>query len=657
MTVHIPHHRDPHPGSNERGIAFVISLMVLLLLSLLGMIILVSATGDSIIADGYRRNSQAFMAADAGIGMVREELRLAVMDTLQNRADQAALSLVYPTGGGPFDETQLTRILDDATLADPATGPINTAVQNLQQRLRLLGYAGKTIGAYLPAITIEILGPPVLGPRPPALQGIEQPPSSVSLKYKYTITSDGTNNPDLALNFQRIHTNSEQGVFNISINPRPTSNIARAFSSYGAFFGRTQGGVLASGTFRGPVHTNEYFNFANDAHVIFLEKATSAGSPNYKYWDMGGGNYTWLGDDYQFDSGASPTLEFRAGFEQVAVAQPPANTWGQERAVITPTGDTTAVSTADLSANLRSAAGSPPSVSGGSIASGVYVSSTDGSSVSGGGIYVQGNADDIQLTTNGDAQVITVRQGGATTVITITPPSGGSTGTTTIAGPGGTTTFNGVPMDKSNAQAPRVASVVYVNGNVNGLHGPAVTGGQTETGPAVNSALNITSSGDITITGDLKYQDQVMDANGDTAPGWENAKNVLGVFTNSGKISITPDTNNGYTTNQRMFIDAALMAFDEAALASDPNAETGGIVYNVTGYHDVYLRGSRAQSKGLAFYGNGRRSDFFDPRFRNSSVTPPFAPVSVTNTSEAVTAKITVASGETLYNTWQRMRR
>ncbi len=100
--------------------------------------------------------------------------------------------------------------------------------------------------------------------------------------------------------------------------------------------------------------------------------------------------------------------------------------------------------------------------------------------ITGGGIYVKGTADEITLSkTLTGAQVYAIKQGSTTTTITITPPTSLTAGTTVVSNSSGTTTFQGVPMDKTNPvaaeQKPGVA--LYVDGGNSKLHGPAVAGG------------------------------------------------------------------------------------------------------------------------------------------------------------------------------------
>ncbi|MRR53544.1 MAG: hypothetical protein EG822_03395 [Deltaproteobacteria bacterium] len=59
--------RITHSLKSERGVALVIVLMMLLLLTILGVTMLASSTSELKIAGNYRNNEEAFYAADAAL--------------------------------------------------------------------------------------------------------------------------------------------------------------------------------------------------------------------------------------------------------------------------------------------------------------------------------------------------------------------------------------------------------------------------------------------------------------------------------------------------------------------------------------------------------------------------------------------------------------
>jgi hypothetical protein len=225
-------------------------------------------------------------------------------------------------------------------------------------------------------------------------------------------------------------------------------------------------------------------------------------------------------------------------------------------------------------------------------------------------------------------------------------------------------------MDKTDPNNIKPGASLFVNGNISSLHGPAGVGSGSSrtTGPAIadKTGVTITSTGDITITGDLKYQQTVVNTDGTLATNGMSATNVLGIFTNSGRVNLTPSST--YTTqNYNLTLDAAIATFDEAALNANPSDTTGGIYFNcscsLNSSSRLTLRGSRIQSAilyiGYGGSGAGQRNVFFDPRFANGAFAPPFFPVtqlannSSTTTTFALSLSTSNVSSES--NTWQRI--
>jgi hypothetical protein len=151
----------------------------------------------------------------------------------------------------------------------------------------------------------------------------------------------------------------------------------------------------------------------------------------------------------------------------------------------------------------------------------------------------------------------------------------------------------------------------------------------------------------------------VLDNSGNPTSYATTATNVLGIFTNSGRVTLNPSAT--YTAgNYSLVLDAAIATFDEAALNSNSSLSTGCIYYagpTLNSNSSLILRGSRIQSKidyiGYGSAGAGTRNVYFDPRFQSGSFAPPFFPVTgLTSTSGAITIAATTS---TQSNTWQRI--
>jgi hypothetical protein len=457
----------------------------------------------------------------------------------------------------------------------------------------------------------------------------------------------------------------ESGVIVTTLRPDRDTGTPPVFSKYGTFidkYGYSGSSAFASGVFSGPVHTNEGFLFRSTNSVTFRDKVTQAFS-NYKYHN----GSSWV--EYPVSNTDRTGLDFQKEYEVVPSIALPININSQELAVLNQQGWRTAdpndaeapVTLAELTTNLMKADGTSPTAPLGYIPDGVYLPSTDKATMTGGGIYVKGNASDLRLSVSGNSQIYTITQGSTVTTITVDY----SANTTTISSGASTRTVAGIPMNKSNPSDPtgKPGASIYVQGNIEAIHGPAAVSGTTGPAVASNTAVTVTSTGNIKITGDLKYQTPTLDNTGLPIAGSENATNILGIFTNSGAITTEPSatyTTNGLSSNSSdrsagrlkytLSLDAAIAAFHST------NTSSGGWISNCNHCSSdttISLRGSRSASRGLPYYGYGRPNRYFDERFRNGTAAPPFFPVAGNLTPPILRGIDTIASTESF--SWRRV--
>lgn len=688
--------------SNEQGMALIASMMCLLLCTGLGVAVLMNSTGEAALSGGFRRNEQAFYAADAGLGIARMTLRNALNSAIQTAALSIQSNPTYSSRASgtytltTYNRAQMGAILQSSTLLAQTGGPISSAKSALATRANSLTNAGFDVDIQL---TLESIGDtsPIDVQRVTRnifnVDVVEDLPSvtaSVTGRYRYTITSVGNNAVTTGNPNRAIARAIETGIINVNLNvtiqkPTASGTFERSFSQYGTFLNRfTQSSVWAAGTFQGKVHTNNRFRYSSNNSVTYMGEVTQV-DPTY---DHNGTAYNVSA--VQANSTPHVGLTVNSSYTTVPNALPlPDNIYMQKLAVLNSTGrpDTNFPppdsnnpsvppdpTVAQMKVLLRGANNAAPPTTGTgaseSINTGVYLPATVVSgqpTLNGGGIYVKGNVDVMSLTrgSNG-AQVYTITQGSDTTTVTITPPTNSTTGTTVITGPSGTTTFQGVPIDKTNPvvaeQKPGVA--LFVDGSISNLRGPAASGGVVPAAIAKDTALTIVSTGDINVTGSITYEEPVLNDSG-TAVTYDNnyvPKNVFGLFTNSGKVKWTPATS--YTgANASMSVDVAIVAFNEAAIIADSSAQTGGWVTdcaNCNSNTKINLRGSRTVSRGLSQINDqGQQTNrYFDPRFANGNLAPPFFPVTRLSNTVAVSATrvITTSTSEVRSesNTWQR---
>jgi hypothetical protein len=104
---------------DERGMALVLALMTLLLITALGIGVLVTSTGETVISTNFRDSNEARYGADAGIERVMQDL-LSVPDwnTILQGATQSPFIDGPPSGtralpgGGTLDLVQATNMVN-----------------------------------------------------------------------------------------------------------------------------------------------------------------------------------------------------------------------------------------------------------------------------------------------------------------------------------------------------------------------------------------------------------------------------------------------------------------------------------------------------------------------------------------------------------------
>ena len=211
-----------------------------------------------------------------------------------------------------------------------------------------------------------------------------------------------------------------------------------------------------------------------------------------------------------------------------------------------------------------------------------------------------------------------------------------SANTTTVSDGSNTRTYTGLPTDKTVSKTDsskwKTGAVLFVNGNINSLHGGKDS---LKNRPAIasNTALTITATRSIRVTGDIKYADPVVNSDGTPVSNISNVKNVLGLFTNDGNIFL--DAKSAYSTSGLSIeIDAANCVFNSNTSNDNqsPTGNEGGITSWVGSDHQtpgggdkIRLVGSDVDKRNseVAFSGG---DSLFDARFSGGTFRPPFFP-------------------------------
>jgi Tfp pilus assembly protein PilX len=578
-----PVRRRKRSRPREQGVALVITLLILSMITALSLGMVIAFSSETLIGGYYRNFRGAFYAADSGLNVARQQVIAEIVPSV-------------PT-----------------TFTIPATGPTATACGTTASITVGTAYAGLTslnVGTASQSWNekFKITNAQVF--TPVATPGL----NSYACSMGYALTSVGT----AAGSEQQTVTETGNIIFTVT-GASATNNVS--FSYFGAFVDNYPPGIgpLVPGTMTGPMFTNQAWEFmANQppwtSPYIFTDPVGQV-LGQADFWDTGWGQHWVAGSSY--GSGANliaPTFE--AGFNLNQTAVPlPTNSFNQEEAVVDGKGNNSSWTPAGSGGlatltNVNSPA--TPWASG--TTSGVFTNrgttaavcgATAVPCIAGGGFLVEGAAD-VQLIPSGTtAQIYKITQSGVTTTITIDPTAN----TTTISNGSTSSTLNGVPENTVTATA-QAQTMVYVDGTVT-IHGPGEGLGAVQD----NAMISIVANGDILATGDVLYKTEPVSVPQDALiPAVANMNQVLGLYTANGNF-ITADTQ----ADQNIEVDGTIATISSTESASC-NGQGGQLSYgHINTFNNV---GGMAQSCIYAADVNTENT-WFDRRF---TARPNFAP-------------------------------
>ena len=520
--------------SEQKGIALITMLLLLTLLTALSLSMVMAFSSDMFM-NGYNRNFRAsFYAADAGNTIVRQD----ISNRLQNM-----LPTTLPIGTYPLPAGATTTIVSAINSAYGSPIAINSTSSfpqsfNLSTANTLLTLYSCTVGYYTDSTLASKLTSPTVTAAT-LTSSITCPVYTYAYSYTYTyhysLTTIG-----LA---QGTGGTAVTDSGNIIVNAT-SENTVNSFAQYGTFIDKQTicSAELVGGTITGTQFTNGAWTFGSDQTYNFKGNVGS-NSANAGYMFSDGTCNQVAGPSSTHGSATvSPTFQKGLQLAQATIVLP-TNAYNQRSAVITGIGvNTNGTQAADptvsqLTAKLKDSSGSYSYT--GSTTSGVFapVDSTSGL-ISGGGIYVKGDAS-VTLSYSGTtAQIYTITQGSTTTTVTITPGSTPGSGTTVLkTGSNPSKTYNGVPTQTDpNTGVVSNAVVVYVDGNVTSLSGTIQD----------NTGVNVTAANDITVTNNLVYKTAVVDSSGNEtaaeiaamAATPPTGTQTLGLYTSGGSVYI-----------------------------------------------------------------------------------------------------------------------
>ncbi len=607
---------------NQRGIALVTTLLLLLLLTAMSLTMVLSVSSDMLINGYYGNDRASFYAADSGANIARQAVTSAILGAVP--ANFAANVQPIPAGTNASVQASVLGTYNGSTLLN--AGPAGSWPEKFTIANLVLSAPGcSVIGgpSTVSGLPISCTNLPPAG-SVPAVTGFRY-------IYPYILTSVGQSQGSEATTL----VDSGNLVFNGTIAASGKTTLS--FASFGTFIDQYAAcsSPFIAGTLTGPFFTNGTWNFG-DANALGsstkydFKNTTGQANGSASYWHGGNCDNNAAASDTANGTTIAPTFE--AGFNLGQSAVPlPQNDYNQEQAVLDGIGQaSTAPTNAQLNAALKNVTGT--SYPTGGTTSGVFLPytvnpTTHQNTMSGGGIYVQGNATVTLSPVGTGGQVYTIVQGGVTTIVT-TIPTGTGTGTTSITSGGVTTVVNGVPdmIDPNTGAALENATMLYVNGNITSLTGPG------EYQPAVNNgvALTITAAQNVTVTGDVRYTTEPVSTSGstpDTLIPANNTGQVLGIFTATGDIQMNNSQNDG-----NLEIDASIAMISTGG--------SGGWINVGPQINTLNVVGGRIAN--MAKSGNATtRNIFFDQRFAQSGFAPPWYPSTTVQVSNTDTSSFT----------------
>lgn len=598
--------------SDESGMALVAVLLIMSLMLMLGLAVTFTSVSDKFITSNFKNVTSGFYAAEAGMNNLHRMIRsdrflLASLpdppvvragEPTLNPSDFAtaaeqALSVkeTFPNQAGYKTRVKVKEVRVPYPASDSNPAHRSNRVTYIQPAFPRLGQ----IEPYTVSYELESVGEGING-----INGTVKLVEEGVINFKLMVKSGGGG--------LRVGTFAEFALFLDKFNP---------YNPEGPFIYQ---GMGPGDRFAGRIHTNERFGFwshtdGSDAptfrgYITQVEKEAS-------YYRYGGGQPPPPVDaDSDVVDGVLVAPRFLAGFDRGVDPIPATgNAFDQARAVLDGgfTLSAGAPTDGELHANLRSAnnlgtglkAPENPDSPTPTLSEGVYIPS-DGESLTGSGLYIMGDADQVQLNADptGNRQIIKVEQNGKTTTVVIDMDAG----TTTIDAGFGPRTLRGVPLDRSiQKEGKRAAASIYVYGSINSLHGPG-RDGEGQPIPAIDSEFAVTvtagghltgksskpvSGGSVTIQGDLTYETPVADPQGN--PINPEANNVLGIYASGGNVIIPADGS----APDNMMVHASIAAFEFKDANGQPVLGANGRPY-----------GGRIKSDTSNFRNNPDRGHF-----------------------------------------------
>lgn len=536
-------------NKRNRGVALITALLLLSLFTVMTLAMVIATTSDTLI-DGYYRNARgSFYAADSGLNVARQYL--------VNQVYASLPSTYSPANGSPVLSPSAATILSNLESSSNGFGSYQSTL-------------GSQTASWPETFTIDstktTFSMTSCTPSPQCSNGSTTAVTASTpyvYNYLYHLTVDGQ------ARSSEVNVVEEWGNIQFTVNMNPTSSTTTSFAAYGTLFDQYAlcSAPFVAGTMSGQFFSNQSWNFG-DANALGSSTkyifTGNVGAVNSQVGYFHGGNCYQSSATSDTHNGTTINPTFSGGLSLGQQAIPlPANSYNQLTAVLDGLGDcppAPAACSAPAQAQmavLKNASGTSYPATGSLPSSGVFmpytvVGSTKTLNTNAGGIYVQGSASQIVLSTatvsGHTEQLIQITQGTGGSAVTTTVTLDLTGGTTRITDSAGNDTgyMAGLPQNLNTSPATE-ACLIYVNGNITsstssstptGLSGPS-------SGAAIanGSGVDIVSTGTVDVTGNLTYATEPVTLTTADTPVSPAPTNVLGIFTTGGNIELKPPSN------------------------------------------------------------------------------------------------------------------